>query len=209
MVGREGVMATPARYVRVYHTILDDERFREVYDDDHALALWLRLLLLADAIWPMPAHLPHGHRRAALARLVKAGLIELVDGGRYRVHGLDAERARRIEQTRPAIVARHGRGPARGPSHVTDNVTSHVTQHATSHVTDDVTSNVADHVPATLRSGREEKRREEKRELPRAAAAALGSSRGGTSSGGPARAKPWSILRPSAAAADAARDNEP
>jgi hypothetical protein len=186
-------MATPARYVRVYHTILDDERFREVYDDDHALALWLRLLLLADAIWPMPAHLPHGHRRAALARLVKAGLIELVDGGRYRVHGLDAERARRIEQTRPAIVARHGRGPARGPSHVTDNVTSHVT----------------DNVPATLRSGREEKRREEKKELPRAAAAALGSSRGGTSSGGPARAKPWSILRPSAAAADAAREHEP
>jgi hypothetical protein len=155
-------MATPARFVRVYHSILDDERFREVYDDDHALALWLRLLLLADAIWPMPAHLPHGHRRAALARLVKAGLIELVDGGRYRVHGLDGERARRSEHARLASEARWQNNARTAPSSAASIHTGSAEETAEEHAgtAQTMTPSIARSIARTMPIRREEKRRE-------------------------------------------------
>jgi hypothetical protein len=151
-------MVTPARFVRVYHSILDDERFREVYDDDHALALWLRLLLLADAIWPMPAHLPHGHRRAALARLVRAGLIELVDGGRYRVHGLDGERARRSEHARRASEARW-QTPSNAASNAPRNAPSSPFSNAERIAESNAAGNAAGNAEA-MPIRREEKRRE-------------------------------------------------
>ncbi len=99
-------MGEPMKYVRVYYSIIDDERFEGVYDDDHALALWLRLLLIADATWPAPAHLPHGHRKAALRALADAGLVELLPGARYRVHGLDRERDMRTQSARNAAALR-------------------------------------------------------------------------------------------------------
>lgn len=101
-------------YVRVYYSIIDDERFADVYDDDASLALWLRLLLTADAMHPAPSPLPFGIRKSALARLVKAGIVELITGNRYRIHGLDAERAKRHRQavdagkTRAANAQREG-----------------------------------------------------------------------------------------------------
>ena len=84
------------QYVRVYYSIVDDERFECVYGTPH-LATWLRLLLLADAMWPASAHIPATERRASLAVLTSCGLIEMLPGGRFRVHGLDSERERRKE----------------------------------------------------------------------------------------------------------------
>ena len=93
-------------YVRVYYRIIDDPKFAGVYDNDAALAAWLRLLLAADAMYPAPATLPHGIRRAALAKLTDAGLIDLLPGSRFRLHGLHNERERRTDQARRAARKR-------------------------------------------------------------------------------------------------------
>ncbi|HTR71890.1 MAG TPA: hypothetical protein VMH41_16900 [Mycobacteriales bacterium] len=97
-------MSERAAYSRVYWSIIDDEKFANVYDDDRALATWLRLLLVADQAWPASAHVPANVNRKALMILSLAGLVDFDQrgGARYRIHGLDAERTRRKEAaTRP------------------------------------------------------------------------------------------------------------
>lgn len=94
-------------YVRVYYRIMDDPKFADVYDDDAAFALWVRLLLHADAMYPAPATLPRGVRRAPLDKLVKAELVDLGTGHRYRIHGLTAEREKRAEAARFAADVKH------------------------------------------------------------------------------------------------------
>lgn len=101
-------MSDRAPYSRVYWSVADDPKFVGIYDDDAAFALWVRLLMTADALWPAPAPLPRSARVRPLTKLVDAGLIDLLTGDRYRVHGLDAERQRR------ATAAY--RGPRRDPN---------------------------------------------------------------------------------------------
>ena len=97
-------------YSRVYWEAIDDTKFATVWDDDHALSAWLRLLVAADMAWPASATLYHGVRRTALKALVDAGLVDMQTGGRYRIHGLDKERQRRSDDARAAINTRwHGR----------------------------------------------------------------------------------------------------
>jgi hypothetical protein len=89
-------MSTP--YSRLYHTLVDDPRFFTVYDHDARFATWVRLLMLADAAYPASAPLPNGVNKAVLRHLVEvAGLVELVPGGRYRIHGMRKERQSRAE----------------------------------------------------------------------------------------------------------------
>lgn len=92
-------MTERAPYSRVYWAIVDDPRFRAIYDDNNHLATWLRLLITADALWPASCELPAKARRRSLGALTESGLIE-VSGNRYRVHGLDAERGRRRDAAR-------------------------------------------------------------------------------------------------------------
>jgi len=82
-------------YSRVYWSIRDDERFAGIYGHDACLATWLRLLIAADAVWPHPADLPASARPKPVAALAEAGVIDLLPGKMYRIHGLDAERGRR------------------------------------------------------------------------------------------------------------------
>lgn len=91
-------MSDVPKYVRVYYSIRDDERFAGLYEDDKCLATWLRLLLAADAIWPAPADLPASANRKAIALLANAGLIHLLPGRLFRINGLDAERTARRER---------------------------------------------------------------------------------------------------------------
>ena len=98
-------------YVRVYLSIIDDDRFAAVYDDDHHLSTWLRLLMLADMLWPAPFDMPASARPASVAALKAAGLIDAV-GPRFRVHGLDAERERRSAVGRAGASARWSDGNA-------------------------------------------------------------------------------------------------
>lgn len=94
-------------YVRVYYEVIDDPRFAEVYDDDRLLATWLRLLLVADALYPAAAPIPQGTHMASVRKLFDAGILEPLSGHRYYVHGLAAERERRSDQARAAAAARY------------------------------------------------------------------------------------------------------
>jgi hypothetical protein len=106
-------MSERAAYSRVYWSVVDDEKFATIYDDDHHLATWLRLLLVADQSHPASANVPSGTRRQSVAALSSAGLIDLGSGSRFRIHGLDAERERR----RIAATSRGDRPPTgRGPN---------------------------------------------------------------------------------------------
>jgi hypothetical protein len=104
---------TGAGYVRVYHTIVDDERFADVFHSPVRLGTWLQLLLLADALYPASAPLPPYANRQAVKALVDCGLIELADHGQYRVHGLASERAKRSQTGRNGAAMRwHSDGTA-------------------------------------------------------------------------------------------------
>ena len=117
-------------YVRVYYSIVDDPRFEAVFDDDPALALWLRLLLIADAAYPASATLPVTARKRPLDCLVGSGLVELLRNGRYRIHGMDGERERRRSESRSGGQVRaetgarddHGRYTTGGPQRWTPQV---------------------------------------------------------------------------------------
>jgi hypothetical protein len=82
-------------YSRIYHSVVDDEKFRDVvFCDDHLFATWVRLLMVADAVWPASAPIPRSAAQDALDVLAEHRIIE-VRGDYYRVVGLDAERSRR------------------------------------------------------------------------------------------------------------------
>lgn len=108
-------MSERAAYSRVYWSVIDDLKFVSIYDDDHHLAAWLRLLLIADQAHPASAHLPSNVRRASVKALSDVGLID-VTAGRYRVHGLDAERNRRRDAATRLRTGRDPDGPQQGPN---------------------------------------------------------------------------------------------
>ena len=94
------------RYSRAYWRFRDE--YPEVYADDAAYALWNRLLLLGDIAWPMQPTLPIGTKRKALDMLIAVQLIEVEQGGRYRVRGMDKERSRRATLGTRAAAVRWG-----------------------------------------------------------------------------------------------------
>jgi hypothetical protein len=101
-------MPAPKReYSRLYHDLVDDPMFADVYTDDGVFGLWSRLLIEADKAWPTSASLPLGVNKGRLQRLVTAGLV-VVAGARFRVRGMDKERAARSD---------HGRRGADGRWH--------------------------------------------------------------------------------------------
>ena len=95
-----------AKYVRVYYRITDDPKFADIYGDDRHLATWLRLLIVADGMWPVAPPVPRTVRKPSLSALVRAGLVDLMPQDCYRIHGLDAERAMRSQSGRNAAAMR-------------------------------------------------------------------------------------------------------
>lgn len=91
--------------VRIYQSVVTDEKFVGVYDDDRNWAWYVRLLLQAKAVYPAPAFLP-----AALPRSVKKALIEkgvlLVTNGHYTVSGLAKEMSEAPDPQRAGGVVR-------------------------------------------------------------------------------------------------------
>lgn len=103
--------ADDGKYVRVYYRVTDDPKFETIYGDDHHLATWVRLLLVADGIWPVSPPIPRTARRASMTALVAAGLVDLMPQDCYRIHGLDAERDMRSHSGRNAAAKRwHSEG---------------------------------------------------------------------------------------------------
>jgi hypothetical protein len=201
------------RYLAIWYQDLASHH-PAVWQRPDVLGTFVQLLALAEDSWPRRPPIPATVRRQVLTLLIDEGLVIPVDGGAYTIRGLDALRQRRAAKAAAAANGRWQRELAELAAEARSNATSNAASNArstaasiaTSNATGTATSNAQSNawaMPMNMNTNTTTK------ELPRAAAAALGSSRGGTRSGGPARAKPWSILRPSAAAADAARDNEP
>jgi hypothetical protein len=94
------------KYVRVYYSVVNDERFAEVYHDARHLGTWLQLLLVADAMYPADAPIPAYASRASVKALVDCGLIDLRPHSQYRVHGLASEREMRTHSARNAAAVR-------------------------------------------------------------------------------------------------------
>jgi hypothetical protein len=90
-------------YSRLYHRFPTE--FPAVWADDRAFAAWTRLLILADASWPMRPPLPRSVRPKVVTMLEDAGLIYL-EGDQYVIRGLDAERTRRRDAARTGAAKR-------------------------------------------------------------------------------------------------------
>jgi hypothetical protein len=119
------------RFVAVYYDLAHE--YPGVYRDDQLLATWLRLLMIAHAIWPAPALLPRSVSDAAVDALALHGLIEVV-GDEFKVLGLDKQRRVRSEQARKAAEARWGRNAERNAASTADADASGM-PHTTSHNT--------------------------------------------------------------------------
>lgn len=99
-------------YSRIYHSLMDDPDFEGVYESDRLFAMWMRMLMAADAMWPVSAPMPH--KSPALSSLVAKGLVIPMRGNRYTIKGLSAERERRSASARNAAAVRwHSDGNAR------------------------------------------------------------------------------------------------
>lgn len=98
-------MKVDRHYVRVYHDDLVRD-YPDIYADDGALATWLRLLVLADKMWPTPAELPRSVKMRPLRLLVDRRLVELVEPHSFRIRGHDAERTKRSDAARNAAAGR-------------------------------------------------------------------------------------------------------
>jgi hypothetical protein len=89
--------------VKVYQSIVDDPLFERVYDTP-TLGTWLRMLLVADAMYPTTA--PLGRRNPAINLLIEVGLVIVKPGNRYSMRGMEAERERRSDAGRNAAAVR-------------------------------------------------------------------------------------------------------
>jgi hypothetical protein len=84
---------------------MEDPKFDGIREDCRLFGAWSLLLIAADMAHPSPAYLIPTVPKSAVAKLAEAGLIDILQGHRYRIHGLDAERERRR-------VAATSRGPS-------------------------------------------------------------------------------------------------
>lgn len=91
------------QYTRIYHALKDE--YPDVWKSDAQLALFVRLLIVADKWWPQWA--PIGTRNGAYQSLVKCGLVLENEGTTgYSILGLHKERSTRSEHARHAVSRR-------------------------------------------------------------------------------------------------------
>lgn len=93
-------------YSRLYHSVKADDRFDHVFSCDPCWAAYTRLLIDAEAAYPVAASLPISLRSHAKTQLEAAGIIELRPHNSFIVHGLEAERKRRSRQGHAGAAAR-------------------------------------------------------------------------------------------------------
>lgn len=92
-------------FVKVYYEDLRRD-YPEIYDDDAALAAWLRLLVIQDKMWPEPAELPRSVRARVLAVLTRAKLVAVAANHTFTVRGYIRERTARQATARNAAASR-------------------------------------------------------------------------------------------------------
>lgn len=111
-------MSDRAPYSRIYWSVLSDDKFVGIRSDMRHFGSWSLLLMVADMAWPSPAFIPPVVPKASLAKLVEVGLVDVVEAGMYRIHGLDSERGRRATAAkRDPVGSQLGSqsGPKRDP----------------------------------------------------------------------------------------------
>jgi hypothetical protein len=91
-------------YVRVYYRALTDEKFRGLTSD--AWGHWVRLLVIADGMYPAPAPLPRWVKAGPLRELETSRIVA-VEGEYFRIVGMDPERAKRSEAATFAADVKH------------------------------------------------------------------------------------------------------
>lgn len=96
-------MSASDTYARLYHKFAYE--FPAIYANDRLLAPWVRLLMVADASWPMRPPIPRSVPVRSWNTLVDCGLV-LPDGDTYTIRGLDAERTRRRDAGRTGAAKR-------------------------------------------------------------------------------------------------------
>ncbi len=110
------------RFVAVYYDLARE--FPAIWADNTLLATWLRLLVIADSLWPLRAPVPRSTNQDALDSLVKAGLIEIA-GDEFTVKGLDKGRQQRVEHAQMMAEARWGKKDAASSSDSNAESSSH------------------------------------------------------------------------------------
>lgn len=93
-------------YSRLYLSVMDDPKFDGIREDVRLFGSWALLLVIADGAYPAPAYCPPMVSKGALRRLADAGLVDVLTGGRYRMHGLANEREMRSQRARDAAALR-------------------------------------------------------------------------------------------------------
>jgi hypothetical protein len=93
-------------YSRVYWCVMDDTKFDGIREDVRLFGTWSLMLVVADMAWPAPAFVPPTVPKWAVVRLAEAGLLDVLGGSRFRVHGLAAEREKRSHSARNAAAVR-------------------------------------------------------------------------------------------------------
>lgn len=104
-------MGSDRPYARVYYVDLERD-YPQVWRDDALLATYVRLLCVAEAMWPGVPEVPRSARSANVKRLVEASLVKLVPPYGFRIKGMDAERSARRNAARIAAAARWSDAPA-------------------------------------------------------------------------------------------------
>lgn len=95
---------TDRKYVRFYYPEFMRD-YPTIWRDPIAFHAWMRLLVVAESMWPAPAELPRGIRPAGLRALAECGLV-VVDGDTFMVKGHAEERAKRAAHARKAATDR-------------------------------------------------------------------------------------------------------
>lgn len=100
------------RYARFYFPEFIRD-YEEIYRNDAALSTWMRLLVIAEQMWPMAGFMPLGVSRRGLKMLVDAGLVTVTDLT-FSIKGQQEERERRQESARQSATLRWNRPKIEG-----------------------------------------------------------------------------------------------
>jgi hypothetical protein len=90
-------MSERAPYSRIYWSVLSDPKFVGIRTDMRHFGSWSMLLMVADMAYPAPAFVPPVIPKASRDKLIEVGLVDVLEDGMVRLHGLEAERERRRE----------------------------------------------------------------------------------------------------------------
>lgn len=118
-------------FARVYYVDLEKDYPAIFYSPD--VAVYVRLLAIAEAMWPKVPEVPRSEPTPAIARLVASGLVEQMPRARFAIKGLDVERTRRQARAREAAAMswqsrRMNETPA--TAHADADATAHAHGHA-------------------------------------------------------------------------------